>query len=153
MTGEAQLKYSATTTTVINLTSDLANNNVAGGTAALDNTAEKYPYAKAVFNNPGTWSAAPTNLSVMNLYMVRLNVDGTSDDTSAPTGTDVESAEFVGAFQLYDTDEEQRVTIFIDLRGALEANFYIENKSGVTCTGSGSNIYVKITPCTIMPAA
>jgi hypothetical protein len=139
-------------TTVIDLTADLTNTSVAGGTTLLDNSTDKYPRALAMFNNPGTFSAAPTNLSVVNLYMVRQDVDSTSDDTSAPTGSDVEAAEWVGAFPIYDTDEEQRVTIDIDLRGAQKAYFYIENKTGVTISGSGSHIYVKITPYTIGPA-
>jgi hypothetical protein len=153
MAGEAQLKFAAASTTVIDLTSDLTSNSVAGGTAMLDNSTDKYPRALATFNNPGTFGAAPTNLSVVNLFMVRQDVDSTSDDTSTPTGSDVESSEWVGAFPLYDTDEEQRVTIDVDLRGALKAHFYIENKSGVTITGSASHIYVKITPYTLMPAA
>lgn len=152
MAGEAILKFAASATTVIDLTADLSNNNVGGASATLDNSTDKYPRALATFNNPGTFSAAPTNLSVVNLYMVRQDVDSTSDDTSAPTGSDVEAAEWVGAFPLYDTDEEQRVTIDIDLRGALKANFYIENKSGVTITGTASHIYVKITPYTMIPA-
>lgn len=153
MANELQIKLGAATTTVINLTADLTNNSVAGGTTLLDNSTEKYPRALAVFNNPGTFSAAPTNLSTVNLYMVRQDVDGTSDDTSAPTGADIEAAEWVGTFPMYDTDEEQRVTIEIDLRGALKAYFYIENKTNVTITGAASNIYVKITPFTYAPAA
>lgn len=151
-TNDLQTKRAASTTTVIDLTADLTNGNVAGGTTILDNSTDKYPYAVATFNNPGTFSAAPTNASVVNLYMVRQDTDGTSDDTSAPTGTDVESAEWVGSFPIYDTDEEQRVTIEIDLKSALKAYFYIENKTGVTITGTASHIYVKITPCTRAPA-
>ena len=77
----------------------------------------------------------------------------TSDDTAAPTGTDVESARFMGAFPIYDTDEEQRVSIDISLTGIRKAYFYIENKTGQTITGSASHIYVKITPYTVTPSA
>lgn len=150
MANELKQVYGSTTT-VIDLTADLTNNNVGGGTTALDNTTNNYPWARAVFNNPGTFSAAPTNNSTVNLYMVRQNTDSTSDDTAAPTGTDVESAQFVGAFLIYDTDEEQRVEIVIDLAGVTNALFYIENKTGVTITGSGSHIYVKITPFSYAP--
>jgi hypothetical protein len=146
-------KFSATTTTVIDLTADLTNNNVGGGSALLDNSTELYPYAIAVFNNPGTFGAAPTNNSAVNLYAVLQDTDSTSDDTAAPTGTDVESARFMGAFQIYDTDEEQRVSIDINLTGIKKAYFYIENKCGQTITGTGNHIYVKITPYTVTPSA
>ncbi len=145
-------KFSSTTTTVIDLTADLTNNNVGGGSALLDNSTEKFPYAVATFNNPGTFGAAPTNLSSVNLYAVVQDVDGTSDETATPTGTDVESARFMGAFPIYDTDEEQRVSINISLEGILKAYFYIENKTGQTITGSASHIYVKVTPYTLTPS-
>jgi len=146
-------KFSTSTTTAIDLTADLTNNNVGGGSALLDNSTELYPYAIAVFNNPGTFGAAPTNNSTVNLYAVLQDVDSTSDDTAAPTGTDVESARFMGAFPIYDTDEEQRVSIDISLAGIRKAYFYIENKTGQTITGTGSHIYVKITPYTVTPSA
>ena len=145
-------KFSSTTTTVIDLTTDLTNANVAGGTTLLDNSTELYPYAVAVFNNPGTFGAAPTNLSSVNLYAVLQDIDGTSDETSAPSSTDVEAARFVGAFPIYDTDEEQRVAINISLEGIRKAYFYIENRTGQSITGSGSHIYVKITPYTLTPS-
>lgn len=153
MANDAIMKWSATTTTVIDLTADLTNNSVAGGTTLLDNTTELMPYARATFNNPGTFGAAPTNNSTVNLYAVLQDTDGTSDDTAAPTGSDVESARFMGAFTIYDTDEEQRCSIDIDLMGIQKAYFYIENKTGQTITGSASHIYVKITPYTLTPSA
>ena len=150
MANELKQVYGSATT-VIDLTADLTNTSVAGGTAALDNTTNHYPWALAVFNAPGTFSAAPTNLSTVNLYMVRQNVDSTSDDTAAPTGTDVESAQFVGAFLVYDTDEDLRDSSSAALRRVTNALFYIENKTGVTITGSGSHIYVKVTPFSSAP--
>jgi hypothetical protein len=153
MANDAIMKWSATTTTVIDLTADLTNNSVAGGTTLLDNSTELMPYARATFNNPGTFGAAPTNNSSVNLYAVLQDTDGTSDDTAAPTGSDVESARFMGAFTIYDTDEEQRCSIDIDLMGIQKAYFYIENKTGQTITGSASHIYVKITPYTLTPSA
>ncbi len=150
MANELKQVYGSATT-VIDLTADLTNTSVAGGTAALDNTTNNYPWALAVFNNPGTFSAAPTNLSTVNLYMVRQNTDSTSDDTATPASADVESAQFVGAFLIYDTDEEQRVSIVIDIAGVTNALFYIENKTGVTITGNSSHIYVKVTPFSYAP--
>jgi len=153
MANDAIMKWSSTTTTVIDLTADLTNNSVGGGSALLDNSTELFPYALAVFNNPGTFGAAPTNNSTVNLYAVLQDTDGTSDDTAAPTGSDVESARFMGVFTIYDTDEEQRCSIDIDLMGIQKAYFYIENKTGQTITGSASHIYVKITPYTLTPSA
>ena len=153
MANEAIMKWSETTTTVIDLTADLTNNSVPAGTTLLDNSTELMPYARATFNNPGTFGAAPTNNSTVNLYAVLQDTDGTSDDTAAPTGSDVESARFMGAFTIYDTDEEQRCPIDIDLMGIQKAYFYIENKTGQTITGSASHIYVKITPYTLTPSA
>ena len=153
MANDAIMKWSATTTTVIDLTADLTNNSVAGGTTLLDNSTELMPYARATFNNPGTFGAAPTNNSTVNLYAVLQDTDGTSDDTAAPTGSDVESARFMGAFTIYDTDEEQRVSSNIDLMGIKKAYFYVDNKTGQTITGSASHIYVKITPYTLTPSA
>jgi hypothetical protein len=152
-TNDLQIKRAAAATTVIDLTADLTNTNIAGGTTILDNSADKYPRAQATFNNPGTFSAAPSAGACVNLWMVRQDTDSTNDDTSAPSGTDPKAAECVGSFPIYATDEEQRVTIDIDLRGALAAKFFIENKTGVTIAGTGSHIYVKIQPYTFAPAA
>lgn len=153
MANDLIMKWSSTTTTVIDLTADLTNNSVAGGTTLLDNSTELMPYARATFNNPGTFGAAPTNNSTVNLYAVLQDTDGTSDDTAAPTGSDVESARFMGAFTIYDTNEEQRHSIDIDLMGIQKAYFYIENKTGQTIPGSSAHIYVKITPYTLTPSA
>lgn len=135
-------------TTCISLTASLTNGNVAGGTTVLDNSTTLYPFAVATFNNPDTFGAAPTNNSTIDLYMVRQDVDGTSDDTAAPTTTDVESAEYVGSFLVYDTDEEQRKTITISLNGVQKAHFYIFNNTGQTITYSSGAITVKVTPFT-----
>lgn len=152
MANDLMMKFGASTTTVIDLTSDLASTNIGGGSALLDNSTELYPYGVAVFNCPGTFGAAPTNNSVVNLWAVLQDVDSTSDDTAAPSGTDVESARYMGGFPIYDTDEDQRVTINISLMGIKKAYFYIENKTGQTITGTGNHIYVKITPYTLTPS-
>lgn len=151
MAGELKMVFGSATT-VIDLTADLADTNFGGGTTALDNTTTYYPWALATFHNPGSFSAAPTDKTSVNLYMVRRNTDSTNHDTAAPTGTDPESAEFVCAFPIYDADEEQRVTRVISLAGVTNALFYIENKCGQTISGLSSHIYVKITPFSYAPA-
>lgn len=150
MANEMKMVFGSATT-VVDLTADLTNNSVGGGSALLDNSTALYPYAVAVFNSPGTFASAPIDKSVVNLYAVLQDTDSTSDDTSAPTGSDIESARYMGSFPIYDTDEEQRVTINISLEGIRKAYFYIENKTGVTITGNSSHIYVKVTPFTIAP--
>lgn len=152
MANEVKMVFGSATT-VIDLTADLTNTSVGGGSALLDNSSALYPYAVAVFNCPGTFGAAPTDNSNVALYAVLQDVDSTSDDTAAPTSADVESARLVGLFPIYDTDEEQRVTINISLHGIRKANFYIKNNTGQTITGTGSHIYVKITPFSYVPAS
>jgi hypothetical protein len=150
MANELRMIFSDVTTTVIDLTTDLTNTSVGGGQVLFDNSAN-WPYAVATFNNPGTFGAAPLERSTVNLFAVLQDVDGTSDDTSAPASADVESARFMGAFPMYDADKEQRVTINILIDGIKKAYFYIENRTGQSITGAGSHIYVKITPYSIGP--
>jgi len=142
----------AAITTVIDLTADLTNNSVAGGTTLFDNSTDRMWYAVATFNNPGTFGAAPTANSTVNLYAVLQDTDGTNDDTATPTGTTTESARFMGAFPIYAVDEEQRVSIDIDIRGIKKCYFFIENKCGQTIIGTASHIYVKIEPNTPFPS-
>lgn len=147
-------------TTVISHAATLANaawtySGLAGCTmTALDNTVA-YPWALAVLDVPDTFSAAPTADSVVNLYMTRQNVDGTSDVIPAPDGTAIKQAELVGSFVLKAYDVQQRVAIVISLEGCVGsgcANFIIENKSGVSLSYSSNPITVKVTPLTRAPS-
>lgn len=152
MANEVQMTYSASATTVISLTAALANGNVAGGTTVLNNSSDKYPLATAELNIPDTFAAAPNDRSTVDLYMVRQNVSGgTDDDTSAPSGTDVEAAEYVGSFLIYDTDEAQRNTIVFSLLGVSSAYFYIMNNCGQELSYSSNPITVKILPMSFVP--
>lgn len=148
MANEQKMAF-ASSTTCISLTTSLSDGNVAGGTTELDNSTNLYPLATAVFNNPDTFGAAPDDRSTIDLYMVRNDTDGTSDDTSAPTGTDVEGAEYVGSFVIYNTDEEQRNSFTFSLLGVEKADFFIKNNTGQTITYSSGAITVKIAPFTI----
>lgn len=150
MAGEPRLiKDSAQT--VVNHASNVATSNVAGGAVTFDNSTKKYPRALATLYI-ADFSAAPSAGAYVNLLAVRQDVDGTSDDTSAPSGTSVESAEILGAWPIYAVDEAQRVTIDIDLRGAEKALVWIENRTGATINaGSGTEMTVKITPYSFEP--
>jgi len=153
MTNEVKQTY-ASATTVISLTAALADGDAAGGTTILDNSTNNYPLATATLDVPDTFAAAPDNRSTVDLYMVRQNVaGGTDDDTSAPASTDVEAAEYVGSFLIYDTDEAQRNTIVIPLAGVSSAYFYIHNNCGQALSYSSNAITVKVLPFTYSPAA
>jgi len=148
MANEQKMAF-ASATTVISLTASVTDDNIGGGTTELDNSTDLYPLAIAVFNNPDTFGAAPDDRSTVDLYMVRNDTDGTDDDTSAPTGTDVEGAELVGSFVIYDADEEQRNSFTFSLLGVKKADFYIKNNTGQSIVYSSGAITVKVTPFTI----
>jgi len=151
MANQAKMVF-ASATTCISLTATLNAGSVGGGTTILDNSTDLYPLATAELYVPDTFAAAPTDRSTVDLYMVRYNVSGgTDDDTSAPTGTDVEAAEYVGSFLIYDTDEAQRNTIVISLAGVSAAHFYIKNQCGQNMVYSSNAITVKIMPFTYGP--
>jgi hypothetical protein len=153
MAGEPIIVYSATTTSVVSSAAAIASGSSAGGTNILDNSTEKYPWARAVLDIPDTFAGAPTNNSTVDLYMVMQDVDNTSDDTAAPASGDMESAQLVGSFLIYDTDEAQRKTITISLHGVLKAHFYIYNGCGQQLSYTSNPITVKVTPFSYIPAA
>jgi len=148
MANEQKMAFDSPTT-AISLTASLADGDVAGGTTELDNSTNLYPLAKATFSNPDGFGAAPDDRSVVELWMVRNDTDGADDDTSAPTGSDVEAAELVGQFVIYNTDEEQRNSFVFSLAGVSKADFYIRNQCGQTITYSAGAITVKVTPYTM----
>ena len=147
MANEAKQSF-ASATTVISLTASVSDGAVAGGTTELNNSANLYPLALAVLDVPDSFGAAPDDRSTVDLYMVRHDVDGASDDTSAPTGSDVEASEYVGSFLIYDTDEAQRNSQVISLLGVKKADFFIKNNCGQTLSYSANPITVKVTPFT-----
>lgn len=152
MANEAIMVFAASSTTAISLTASVTNTNTGGGTTELDNSTDLYPYATATLAVLDTFGGVPTNRSTVDLYMVRTDVDSTNDDTSVPTGTDVEASEYVGSFLIYDTNEAQRNTIVISLEGVRKAKFYIKNNCGQTLTYTSNPITVKIHPYTMKAA-
>lgn len=152
MANETKMVYGSQVT-VVSVAANVASAGVAGGTADLDNSVNLYPWAQAtLFVN--SWSVAPTDKSTVNLYAVLQDVDGTLDDTAAPSSSDVKSARFMGAFPIFGTTTtEQRATITISLEGLQKAKFYVENKTGQQIVaGSGTELTVKIKPFTYAPA-
>lgn len=133
-------------TTVISVPASLTNGSIAGGTAELDNSITLAPFAVATLSVPDAFGGVPNDMSSVDLYMVRKNVDGTDDDTALPSGTDPDSAEYVGSFLIYNENIAQRKTITINLAGVKYADFYIKNSTGQTLTLTTTPVTVKITP-------
>lgn len=152
MAGEMKMVFGSPTT-VISLTASVTSGSSGGGTTVLDNSSTLYPWAVATLDVPDTFGGTPTDNSTVDLYMVLQDVDSTSDDTADPASGDMESAQLVGSFLIYNTDEAQRKTITISLHGVQKAKYYIYNGCGQTLTYSSNAITVKITPFTYAPAA
>lgn len=100
-------------------------------------------------------AATPTLGATIDLYMVKKNVDGATDDLNPPdgNGANANGAQYVGSFVCEDVATQQRRTITISLEGVLAADFYLKNNSGVALNSLADNATVlKITPFTYKPA-
>jgi hypothetical protein len=78
-------------------------------------------------------------------------VDGTDDDTDAPSGTASGGARFLGAWVIAAADALQRRTIVISLAGFGAGGFvpYVKNGTAQNMNNdAGTNMVVKITPFT-----
>lgn len=159
MAGETTILIGSATT-VISLAASLTNNGwtysgLSGLTMAdLDNSTLLYPHARATLTVPETFAAAPTAGGYMNLYMLPLNIDGTSDDEPAPDATAIKAARWVGAFPIQAYDVNHRVTIDLPgvLRGLTAAQWFVENRCGQATTYSSTPLTVKVVPYTFAPA-
>ncbi len=148
-----QVKGSAQT--VINTTTDIASLNFSGAPAANfinnDATYPNAPYALAMIEMPD-WAAAPVLNTLVELWGVLFNTDGTDDDTDAPSGTSQGGARFFGAWIVAAADALQRRTIVISLEGiidSIEVAFYIKNGTAQNMNNDGGTAcVVKITPIT-----
>lgn len=146
--------FYGTAQTVINTGTDIAASNFSGAPAAtFDNTTDSaVPYAlfaDAMLEAPD-WAAAPVAGTVVSLWGVLLNTDGTDDDTDAPSGTASGGARFFGAWVIAAVDALQRRTITIDLRGCRQVDFYIQNGTAQNMNNDGgTNAVVKITPFSV----
>jgi len=143
--------FYGTAQTVINTASNIAAGNFSGApSATYDNTSDTaVPYArwaKAVASFPD-WASAPTAGTTIDLYGVLIDVDSTSDDTDAPSGTAAGGARYFGSWVVAGVDALQRRTITIDLLGVEKVDFYIKNATAVSMTNNGgTNAIVKVTP-------
>ena len=147
----------ASATTCISQTATVADGEVVGGDTELDNSKNLYPLATAVIEITDTFGATPSG--TIDLYMVRGDTDGTSNNTAlgyaalstTNSQTDPEYAEYVGSYAP-DVDEAYRDAITISLSGVKQAKFYIMNNTGQNLVYSSNAITVKITPFTFTPS-
>jgi hypothetical protein len=145
-------QFFGTAQTVINTASDIAAGNFSGApAAAFDNNSDSVvPYAthaQAMIEMPD-WAAAPVAGTLIELWGVLKNVDGTDDDTDAPSGTASGGARLFGAWVVAAVDALQRRTIVISLEGVHDkVDFYIKNGTAQNMNNdAGTNCVVKITP-------
>lgn len=139
-----------TAQTVINTATDIAAANFSGAPAATftnnDAAVPAARYALAMAEFPD-WAAAPVAGTVVELWGVLLNTDGTDDDTDAPSGAASGGARFFGAWVIAAADALQRRTITISLLGCVDVDFYIRNGTAQNMNNdAGTNCVVKITP-------
>ncbi len=144
-------QFFGTAQTVINTATDIAASNFSGAPAAtFDNTTDSaVPYASyalAMIEMPD-WAAAPVAGTVVELWGVLKDTDGTDDDTDAPATTSAGGARWFGAWPVAAVDALQRRTIVISLLGVQKVDFYIKNGTAQNMNNdAGTNCVVKITP-------
>lgn len=143
-----------TAQTVIDTSTDIASANFSGAPAAeFNNTNDAaVPYAThavAMAEFPD-WAAAPVADTAVELWGVLKDVDGTDDDTDAPSGTSAGGARYFGSWNIAAADALQRRTITISLVGVQKCDFYIKNGTAQNMNNdAGTNCVVKITPFVI----
>ena len=148
-------------TTVISHAATLTNNSytysgLTGCTMTdLDNSTVKCPHLRLVLNVPDTFSAAPSAGAYVAVHMLTLNSDGTADDVPAPDSTALKAAKFIGSFpiNIYDVAQQQTIILPNALLGVTTAQFFIENKTGVSLTYASNPITLKATPLSLLPSA
>jgi hypothetical protein len=138
--------------TVFNSATDIAGGAFsAAGTDFTNNdgTIGAAPYADAMIEMPD-WAAAPAAGTVVQLWGLLVNVDGTDDDTDAPSGSASGGARLFGSWVIAAADALQRRTITISLAG-VQSGFtpYIYNGTAQNMNNDGATpMVVKITPWT-----
>lgn len=146
-------QFFGTAQTVINTATDIAAGNFSGAPAAtFDNTTDaSVPYAThalAMIEMPD-WAAAPVAGTLVELWGVLIDTDGTDDDTDAPSGTAAGGARPFGSFTVAAADALQRRTITISLEGVKKVDFYIKNGTAQNMNNDGgTNCVVKVEPFT-----
>jgi hypothetical protein len=151
MANYPQKGFWGTAQTVINSSTDVAALNFSGAPAATyDNTTDaavpyaEYAVATAVFPD---WGGTPVAGTLMELWGLLKDVDGTDDDTNAPSATESWGARYFGSFIVGGVDALQRRTITISMLGVQKVDFYIKNGTAQNLNNDGgTNMLVKVTP-------
>jgi hypothetical protein len=141
--------------TVISTSTDIASGNFSGAPASTfsndDATYPNAPYANAMAEFPD-WAAAPVAGTVVELWGLLKDTDGTDDDTDAPSGSAPGGARYFGSWVIAAADALQRRTIVISLAGignGIDVDFYIRNGTAQNMNNDGgTSAVVKITPWT-----
>jgi hypothetical protein len=150
MANEAKQVY-GTQVLAVNIDAGLASaaNSIASDATQVDN-ALNYPRALAVLNLSAGFASAPTAGGTVDLYMVRDDVDGTSDETPVPAASDIDYlAQYVGSFVMDNQTGAVVKEIVISLEGVIKARYFVKNNAS-TAISAGTN-RVKIKPFTLAP--
>jgi hypothetical protein len=136
--------------TVISTAVDVAAGAFSVTTTTFDNTTDStVPYATralAVGSFPD-WAAAPVAGTTVDLYCLFLNIDGTSDETDAPSGSTVGGAHWMGSWIIAAADALQRRAVTIDISNVLQMDCYFKNGTAQNMNNdAGTSAIVKITP-------
>jgi len=142
--------FFGTAQTVFNSATDIGAGNFSAAGTDFDNTTDSsVPYATqavAMIEMPD-WAAAPVAGTVVELWGLMVDVDGTDDDTDAPSGTASGGARNLGGWVVAAADALQRREIVIDLTGVRKFTPYVKNGTGQNMNNDGgTNMVVKITP-------
>lgn len=145
-------QFFGTAQTVFDSSTDIAGGAFSGAGTAFDNTTDaSVPYAthaNAMIEMPD-WAAAPVAGTTVQLWGLMVDVDGTDDDTDAPSSAASGGARFLGAWPIAAADALQRRTIVISLEGITKFTPYIFNGTAQNMNNDGgTNMVVKITPFT-----
>ena len=141
--------FFGTAQTVISTATDIAAGAFSGAPTTFNNNdaaVPAAPFALAMAEFPD-WAAAPVAGTLIELWGLLLNVDGTDDDTDAPASTASGGARYFGAWVVAAADALQRRTIVISLDGVVDVDFYIKNGTAQNMNNDGgTSCVVKITP-------
>ena len=126
----------------------IANNALAqADDASYGIVADGANYPDARFVLTGAFATAPTENTTLALYARPLNIDGTADadvpETTRPT-------EYIGVFVVNNVTTSQSLRLMA-YNIPWEADYYIHNNGTGQTLSAGWTL--KVTPCTIGPAA
>lgn len=143
----AKQNFDGTPSTVIATTSTLSDgtftvDSTNATITEFDNSTDLWPLVVLRCEISETFEAAPDADSSLDVYITRSDQGGT-DDPTPPTMTDAKSAEYVGRFKVYATDEAQYPNeITVSMVGVRQAKFFFQNNTGATLNYSSVGVVV-----------